>query len=255
MSTEDYTNWVNNEYNLWKNSLLEYLEEEEKFKNFRSTAPINRMVGISNLDNRFADLISNYDLPWKELELADSIGNPLEKNKILDYNISNISLRYIYYANKILDLINSTNVKFVEIGAGYGGLCSIINIIARYRNIKIDEYAIYDLPEVQQFQKHYLKTLFKSIDIFNFLDCNSLNTFSGNYDFCISCYALGEFDNETKANYIVNVISKIKNGLIIWNPHKEKDPIGESLLLQYHPNLKSKEEYPLTSKFNLEIIL
>jgi len=49
--------------------------------------------------------------------------------------------------------------------------------------------------------------------------------------------------------------SKIKNGFILWNPHRSKDTKGEDLLLSYHPNADIKKEEPLTSEHNLEIII
>jgi hypothetical protein len=150
-------------------------------------------------------------------------------------------------------------IKIVEIGGGYGGFCSIIDCLSKDRGLAIDSYGIYDLPDVQKFQKHYLdNTLEKStygIKNLNFLDSSNLHLFKNEYNYCISFYALGEFDPPVKYNYINNVISKIKNGFILWNPHRDRDESGEKLLLKYHPELKINPEYPLTSPYNLEIII
>ena len=153
----------------------------------------------------------------------------------------------------------SDNTGITSIGGGYGGMCAILNCLAKNKKIKIDEYAIYDLNGVQEFQNYYLNQVKLASDIginsVCFLDSKDLDAFNGNYDYLISFYALGEFDDTTKYAYINKVISKVKNGFILWNPHRSKDEIGEKLLLRYHPNAMVKKEDPLTSDHNLEIII
>ena len=65
----------------------------------------------------------------------------------------------------------------------------------------------------------------------------------------------GEFDKITKYNYINNVIAKIKDGFILWNPHADRDEESEKLLFGYHPKAIINKEKPLTSLYNLEIII
>ena len=86
-----------------------------------------------------------------------------------------------------------------------------------------------------------------------FLDSNNVDSFSGNFNYCVSCYALGEFDTPVKHRYIHSVVSKIEHGLILWNPHLNKDEQGELLLQQYHPNIVITPEEPLTGLHNLEM--
>jgi putative sugar O-methyltransferase len=250
---------VDNEYTSWEKSLMDIIKSENDFSNFKSNDWVKRMVGASSLEGLF--ISDNSDLPWNDIQKIDRIGNPPETEKVLRiYDISTISLRYVHYANKILDIIkNYPEIRIVEIGGGYGGMCAILNCIAKYRKIKIDSYAIYDLKGVQEFQNHYLKKINQSTDIgiksVDFLDSSNLDLFTESYNYVTSFYALGEFDEETKYNYINKVISKIKNGFILWNPHRSKDTKGEDLLLSYHPNADIKKEEPLTSEHNLEIII
>jgi putative sugar O-methyltransferase len=258
MIETSYAEWVNNEYLEWGNVLKEYTVKEE-FANFKSNRMVQRMVGVSDMSGVF--LPSNKNLPWQEIQDLDKIGNPPQVEIIYNkYKISTITLRYVYYAEKILDLIkNLDSIRIVEIGGGYGGFCSILNCLAKDQGITVDEYGIYDLQPVQKFQKYYLeKTLDQSIygiRNLNFLDSSDLDSFNGKYTYFISFYALGEFDPPVKYDYINKVISKIKNGFILWNPHRSKDEIGEKLLLSYHPNAMVKKEDPLTSDHNLEIII
>lgn len=255
----EYKKWVDNEYTSWEKSLIDIIKSEKDFSNFKSNDWVKRMVGTSSLEGLF--ISNNSDLPWDEIQKIDQIGNPPETERVLKiYDISTISLRYVHYANKILDIIkNYPEIRIVEIGGGYGGMCAILNCIAKYRKIKIDSYGIYDLKGVQEFQNYYLKKINQTTDIgiksVDFLDSNNLDLFTESYNYIISFYALGEFDEETKYNYISKVISKIKNGFILWNPHRSKDTKGEDLLLSYHPNADIKKEEPLTSEHNLEIII
>ena len=255
----EYKKWVDNEYTSWEKSLLEIINNKSDFLSFKSNDWVKRMIGTSSLEGLF--ISEDQNLPWSEIEKIDQIGNPPETEVILNsYRVSTITLRYVYYANRILELIKDyQRIRIVEIGGGYGGMCAILNCLAKNKKIKIDEYAIYDLNGVQEFQNYYLSQVKLTSDIginlVNFLDSKDLDAFNGNYDYLISFYALGEFDDTTKYAYINKVISKVKNGFILWNPHRSKDEIGEKLLLRYHPNAMVKKEDPLTSDHNLEIII
>ena len=255
----EYKKWVDNEYTSWEKSLVDIIKSENDFSNFKSNDWVKRMVGTSSLEDLF--ISDDPSLPWLEIEKIDQIGNPPETEFILNsYRISTITLRYVYYAKKILELIKDySRIRIVEIGGGYGGMCAILNLLAKNKKIKIEEYAIYDLEGVQEFQNYYFSQVKIITDIginsVNFLDFKDLDSFNGNYDYLISFYALGEFDDTTKHDYINKVISKVKNGFILWNPHRSKDEIGEKLLLNHHPNAVVKKEDPLTSDHNLEIII
>lgn len=255
----EYKKWVENEYSLWEKSLLQIINNKSNFSSFKSNDWVKRMVGTSSLEGLF--ISEDRSLPWSEIEKIDQIGHPPETEVILNsYRVSTITLRYVYYANKILESIKDySRIRIVEIGGGYGGMCGILNCLAQNQKIKIDEYAIYDLDGVQEFQNYYLNQVKLISDIginsVNFLNAKDLDSFNGNYDYLISFYALGEFDDTTKYAYINKVISKVKNGLILWNPHRSKDEIGEKLLLDYHPSSIIKKEDPLTSDYNLEIII
>lgn len=257
---EDYTTWVDNEYNLWKQALTDSMSDDLKFNNFKNQDQVKRMLGVSDMFKPFLEKLESEQLPWAKLEEMDRVGNPSHIVKIGNHQLSGIGLRYVYYANKILNnLPQNTELKLVEIGGGYGGLTATIHIMAKEKKIKIKEYAIFDLPEVQLFQKYYLEKVITThhksngIQKISFPNSAALEDFSNTYNYCISCYALGEFATPVKHRYINNVVSKIDHGFILWNPHQNRDEEGELLIKQHHPDLIINPENPPTGFYNLEM--
>lgn len=259
---EEYCAWVSNEYSLWDAALTECLSEET-FENFRKEYRVERMLEMQELYSE-PFILKTRDLivPWRKIEAIDNIGNPNNKIdikiKVNEFKISCTFLRYVYYANKILNTLkDNKDIRIVEIGGGYGGFCAIMHLLARFRNITIAKYDIYDLSEAQKLQRKYLGiTMAKSpfgIQNIAFLDSNNIEGYNCQHNFCISFYALGEFATPIKNKYIDSVVSKTEHGFILWNPYEE-DKEGENLLKQYHPNLQITEEDPLTGPNNLEII-
>ena len=98
-------------------------------------------------------------------------------------------------------------------------------------------YKIYDLPEVQEFQRKYLNRVTELTGLDTKLD-----DFCG-HEYCVSLYALGEFDDELKEHYIKNVVKNCQHGLIVWNPHS-----GASDTIDWECTIA--DEYPLTSPNN-----
>ena len=157
MENKDYTNWLNNEYTLWQNAL-----KEAPFYKFKHHPAVIRMIGLADLHLEFVPLIEHLDLPWQQLESIDQIGSPQYTVDINGVKLSGVCLRFIYYANRVLDSVkNMTEIKLAEIGGGYGGFCAVVHLVARHRGIKIKQYTIYDLVPVQEFQEKYLKQIVK----------------------------------------------------------------------------------------------
>jgi len=109
--------------------------------------------------------------------------------------------KFDYYAPLVL----AQNPKSIcEIGGGSG----LFYVTLRRLGYKGD-YFIADLPEVKSFQ----------------IDFASKNGFelgftpTSEFDFCVSLYALGEFDDETKNKYVESVVKNTPHGLVVWNPH------------------------------------
>jgi len=251
---KDHKTWVENEYLVWGNALLELVSN---FENFKTNSAVQRMIGLEGNHSYIQTLIDNIislDIPWADIQRIDDVGNPNQVN-VLEYKLSTPCIRYIYYADKILDLTkNYSPLRIAEIGCGYGGLCSIIHTIAKHRNIRIDQYHLYDLPNVQKFQEVYLEKVIEynklGIQEIIFKDSQNLQNFD-TCDYLISFYALGEFATDIKTSYIENVVSKIPHGLILWNPHSGADN-DLSLLHRYH-TLDIVEETPSSCSGNLYI--
>lgn len=253
MKSEAYTTWLNNEYTLWQNAL-----KEAPFYKFKHHPAVIRMIGLTDLHREFIPLIEHIDLPWQQLEAIDQIGSPQYTVDINGVKLSGVCLRFIYYANKVLDSVKDMPViKLAEIGGGYGGFCAVFYTIAAYRNINIPEYLIFDLPDVLNFQHKYMRAtigdLPDKMGWVKFFYSPDLSKFKNiNIDYVASFYALGEFDTPTKNAYIENIIANVPHGLILWNPHSGSDN-SLDLLRRYHPSIKVKQEYPLTAINNLEV--
>jgi len=258
----NYNDWVNYEYDLWKSELKKLSEDPELFKNFKQNDQVKRMLGSSDLFGPFLERIKDKDFPWKEIERIDQIGNPTHTVDVNGCKISGICLRYLYYADKVLNDLNINkydhyDLNFVEIGGGYGGFASCIDALSTYHNcIRFYLYGIFDIPQVQNFQEKYFETVIKNqywgagIQDTYFPQINSVMP---KIDYLVSFYALGEFPAELKKQYIENVIAKVPHGFIIWNPHFGPDDEGIELIKKVQPNVQITREDPLTAEFNLEI--
>ncbi len=154
-----------------------------------------------------------YPFLYKDINLFkinDKFGRP----KTFQYPdigaISPTTLRYIKIAGDLIEFIGDLNDKsIVEIGAGYGGQCLILNKIA-----KISNYYIYDLPEAMELQKKYLMRHKISNVIFND-GRNIQKEFSS--DIVISNYAFSECIKEVQKTYLEKVIRNAKCGYMIMN--------------------------------------
>lgn len=254
MENKAYTTWLNNEYALWEQAL-----NEAPFYQFKRNPQVQRMMGLMDEHLPFKPLIENLDLPWKQLEAIDQIGSPPVQVEVAGVKISGIGMRFIYYANKVLDSVqNMPSIHMAEIGGGYGGFCAIVHILARHRGLSIQEYTIYDLSPVQKFQEKYLKGIIKEYShkgIRNlFFPCPIIHFYIRGQEpnFIMSFYAIGEFDDNRKNDYIESVISKVPAGMIIWNPHSGSSD-SLDLLRKHQTNIKVQPEYPLTSPNNLQV--
>ncbi len=164
----NYEEWLKNEYEMFEDALEECASIEEKFLNFKSNKQIQKMLSSSGINDytEFVDIVKNLDIPIEEIKEIDSIGNPIIGYNINGTYLSGITLRYIFYANKIVEIFEQkeelkNDIRIVEIGAGYGGFCAILDAIAKYKKIKIVDYATMDLKKAQVFQEHYIKKSLK----------------------------------------------------------------------------------------------
>lgn len=217
----DHKQWLDNEYSLWIKAL-----QESTIDNFKEHPQVKRMLGEVDGEIFQKEMTSPTLEQYELLKQIDKIG------RASCDTLTGISIRMLYYARKVLEL-NPTSIA--EIGGGVGQFYAILKALG-YGG----DYYIYDLPEVEMFQNKYLRTVRERTGLV--LPQKQLDK----YDLCVSFYALGEFDDEWKAWYIENVLSKCKNGFVIWNSHS-----GASSEIPF--KCKIEDEYPLTSEGNKQL--
>lgn len=210
--------WLDNEYRKWIEAL-----QRSTVNNFKEDPMVRRMLG--DIDSGlFAGLVSASPI----FEVIDRIGFTEEPG-----SISGVCLRMIYYANKVLQ---QHPTSIVEIGGGVGQFYAVLRALG-YEG----SYMILDLPEVQCFQIDYLDEVSWQTGLELSL------TRSSTYDTCVSFYALGEFDDALKADYIENVVKKCQHGFILWNPHS-----NASSEVPFECTIT--DEYPLTYPGNKQLV-
>lgn len=212
-----YTEWLNNEYDQWIKAL-----QESTVDNFGSHPMVRRMLGKPTISSYETDWV--YGKAAEDIEVISKIGGDTEYP-------NSIIVRMVYYAQKVL---KDNPTAIVEIGGGVGQFYAVMRALG-YKGT----YFIYDLPEVRVFQRKYLDRVTELTG----LNTETLLWANIDFDYCVSFYALGEFDDELKSWYIENVVKKCPHGLIIWNPHS-----GSSEEIGF--DCKVEPEYPLTSPNN-----
>lgn len=207
----NHKEWLDQEYSAWILALNSCTVD-----NFKSHPQVIRMLG--QVDPALYPSIMSTKMPL--LKAIDQVGG----------SIPGQLERFYYYAKMV---IAQKPLSIAEIGGGCGQLYATLRALG-YKGT----YYIYDLPEVQEFQKKYLTKVqqITRLDLFTGYGVQS-------FDFCLSLYALGEFDDTTKANYINHVVKKCRHGLVVWNPHSgASDQIGWTC--------KVEPENPPTAKNN-----
>jgi hypothetical protein len=170
----------------------------------------------------------------------DSLGNPIKYHYPFGY-VSPSSLRYILHSLLILEHIknlNINNIKIVEVGGGYGGLCLAINHFSKLYNITFD-YTIIDLEYVSKLQSNYLAQHFVSVKCIEPYG----ESLEGEY-FLISNYCFSEIDKDSQNKYISLLFPKVKHGFIIWNMMEDPYYFGFKCdILEEYPQTGIKNKY------------
>jgi hypothetical protein len=182
--------WLSNEYHQWVEAL-----QASTVHTFKDHPMVARMLG--EID---------WPLPVPrgiDLELLTRIDNI---GRTQPSGISGTALRMIHYALAVLE---RHPPSIVEIGGGVGQFCATLRALGY-----AGRYFIFDLPEVKEFQSAYLAEVARQTGLS--LPCSR---YLPAYEFCVSFYALGEFDDELKAWYVEHVVRRCPHGFVIWNPH------------------------------------
>jgi len=185
--TFSHKQWLDNEYRKWIDAL-----QASTVDDFKDHPMVRRMLGEIDWPLPIPDGI--------DLELLTRIDNIGRSHAS---GISGTAARMIHYAQKLLER-NPPSV--MEIGGGVGQFYATLRALG-YQG----DYYIADLPEVEEFQRIYLPEVERQTGLHLPQVVH--------YDFCVSFYALGEFDDETKVWYVEHVVRKCPHGYVIWNPH------------------------------------
>lgn len=222
------------------------ITNEDAFNNFKNNAAYTSILEhvTYELGKKYLEFIEiNYPYLLNYLDLFkenDKLGNPTTFHFKSYGKISPTTLRYVKILGDLIDRFSITeNTKIVEIGAGYGGQCLIIN-----KYVKVKSYTIFDLPDVTKLQKKYLNRL--NVDNIQFHD---MSKNAGMFDLCISNYAFSECSKEIQKSYLDNVISQSHNGYMICNfiNHLYKlNSYTKKEMLTFIENGKESSEIPLT---------
>lgn len=148
------------------------------------------------------------------IKINDGIGNPI-KFEIDGYYMSPSNLRYIYHAllikSKIENWYSKKNIKIIEIGGGYGGLCFYLKNIMNNYDL---EYSIIDIPNVLKLQKYYFNKANLTV---NTISCFDIDQINENYDLVISNYCISEIELDNRFEYINKVANKCNKKFYVWN--------------------------------------
>lgn len=182
--------------------------DDEAFKNFRK-------------NDRIATIIENTTKEWADIAMEKMGMTPT-------------MVRYWYTAGLIKDLIGYPN-SIIEIGGGYGGMCEIVS-----SEFELNEYIIYDLPEVIELQKRYLKS--RHIDLPEFK--TDISEFSYCANLCLSWCAWSELSLSMRKEYAFRVISQCKHFFICSNYNKAEDL---EILSKYFTGIKEYDDELVTN--------
>lgn len=217
------------------------IHDENIFNTFKIQPAYTRVLEHCSIDvaviaiKELSKKIDLTKIDWTLVAENDKIGSPVLYNfkkymdsvKLDNYMFSPSTIQYVYQAVDILtDFVEKDqkkDIKIVEVGGGYGGLCKTINVIAPIFGITISKYYLIDLPDVCTHQNKYLKQL--GITNFVVVPFNTVESSKiiQEHDLFISIYALGEFTNDTILFYINNVIVYSNHVYIWWNLTKEHE--------------------------------
>jgi len=181
-------------------------------------------------------------------KLNDSIGSPKMSEYIFGY-ASPTSIRYILHTLLILEYIELLNLKIcnlklIELGGGYGGLCLCMNYFSK---IKLN-YTIIDLKYIGQLQKKYLEM--------NEINVNCLEPFGesleGDDYFLISNYCFAEINITLQEKYIELLFPKVSYGFITWNEYLDPYDFGfDCNIIDEFPQTGEKNKYIYFKKRSL----
>jgi len=247
------------EVSFYGDAVSDILLSDSKFKKFRRIYDyreilehVSRGQGFKYLEK--IENSSGFSDRFSELVLRnDSIGKPRVYKYYEGFHASPTTLRYISVALEIRSIFGEKLAgRFAEIGAGYGGQCSIL-----FELFDVDEYLVYDLPKVQELISKYLS----GVECLKNVKMSQPEKISSEQiDFLVSNYAFSELPRDIQLDYLDKVISRASNGYMIMNSGMHNET-GRSLgklsykeIQKFLPHSHLIVEEPLSSPDNYIIV-
>jgi hypothetical protein len=247
------------EVSFYEDAVTHILFSDSKFKKFRRIYDyreilehVSRGQGLKYLEKieKFSIVKDSFS---SLIARNDSIGEPRTYNYGKGIHSSPTTLRYISVGLEIRNIFGGELAgRFAEIGAGYGGQCSVL-----FELFDVDEYLVYDLPIVQQLISKYLSGI-NCLKNVKMSQPHKIN--AEPIDFLMSNYAFSELPRGIQLDYLDKVISRASNGYMIMNSGMHNGTGRSSGKLSYKeikkflPNSHLIVEEPLSSPDNYIIV-
>jgi hypothetical protein len=232
-------------------SFIQSIVKQNDLSNFKSNPAYNHILEHVSPQYGYhylAILRQGFYIPDSLIKmfgtLNDAIGNPNKHMYDNDISISPTSLRYICHALLILSHVKESgkqDVKFVEIGCGYGGLTCALSFFASFMGITIKEFHHIDLDSPLALQQKYLEKFTLDTPVFFHKASQFGADLQGDSYFLISNYCFSEIEHEFQLRYLENLFPKCVHGFLAWN-HIDVYDLGKSVTVE--------DEYPLTGAKN-----
>lgn len=196
-------------------------EDDLIFKVFRRIDEYYKIVGGGSADQvkRTIEYVDQYASEeykkWflKNYRMFDKFGMPFKyESKVSKecIRISPNSALNLWVLMDLTELFDANKMQsVVEIGGGYGGLCSIV--LTYYKE---SLYEVIDLPEVNQLQKRYLQNCVGTDNNVTTTSCFECKEIDKDV-MLISNYAFTELSRDIQDIYFENVLSHAKSGYMI----------------------------------------
>ena len=197
---------------------------------------------------KYLNIIKDNPLFTKNIDrfrVNDKLGSP---NTFIYNEFGNFSPTTLRYINVLKDLsqLNLDNQHIVEIGAGYGGMYTVLRQV-----YKPQKYTFVDLPSVLKLIKRYITELnFCDIEI-EYVDGTKDLSKIESY-LTISNYAFSECVTSIQDKYIENILINTKHCYMIhnnFNGYNHND-FAEKMKT-YNKKVKITDEVPKTSFNNV----
>ena len=241
----------------YKTVCINAASDDECFKVFKRNPVYNGILEhvSESQGNLYLDYIKNNSPELlgiiEDFKENDIHGGTLRSTYPEIGDITPSTLRYIKVLSDIKNLFGDINgKKIIEIGAGYGGQCLILNKL-----FTPSEYAIVDLDESSELSNKYLKINGIKPRIIKISEMNKLDE---DFDIVISNYAYSELDKNLQDLYYDKIIKRSKNGYLTYNFISNICKIDsytrEEVFNKFaEKNIKILEEVPKTFEDNLII--